>query len=134
MGKLPYYGGGKMKETFEIVYFEKDDSDCPVENFLHSLNKKMAAKAYRVIAMLSEYGNGVAGIYSKHLDDGIFELRIKEGSNIGRVMYFFYYNKTIVLTNGFIKKTQKTPKRELETAKKYRAIFLERMDKNGKEI
>lgn len=48
--------------------------------------------------------------YSKHLDDGIFELRCKFGSDITRVLYFFYYEGKIILTNGFVKKTQKTPK------------------------
>ena len=46
---------------------------------------------------------------AKHLDDGIFELRTVQGNNITRILYFFVVGKTIVLTNGFIKKTQKTP-------------------------
>ena len=52
--------------------------------------------------------------YSKHLDDGIFELRCKFGSDITRVLYFFYYEGKIILTNGFVKKTQKTPKEEIQ--------------------
>lgn len=63
---------------------------------------------------------------SKHLDDGIFEIRGKVGTDISRVMYFFYYGGRIILTNGFIKKTQKTPKSEIERAKQYRKDFLER--------
>lgn len=58
--------------------------------------------------------------YSDHLVDGIFEIRAKVGSDIARVLYFFVIGKKIVLTNGFIKKTQKTPKNEIELAKKYR--------------
>ena len=57
--------------------------------------------------------------YSDHLVDGIFEIRAKVGSDIARVLYFFVIGKKIVLTNGFIKKTQKTPKNEIESAKKY---------------
>lgn len=41
-------------------------------------------------------------------------------------MYFFYYNEKIILTNGFIKKTQKTPKKEIDLAKKYRKEYIER--------
>lgn len=67
--------------------------------------------------------------YSKHLDDGIFELRCKVGSNITRVLYFFYYEGTIVLTNGFVKKTQKTPLGEIALAKERRADYIERMEK-----
>jgi phage-related protein len=63
------------------------------------------------------------------LPNGIFELRAKVGSDISRVFYFFVIGKRIVLTNGFIKKTQKTPKSEIELAKKYRNEFLNREDK-----
>lgn len=62
--------------------------------------------------------------YSKYLEDGIFEIRAKIGTNITRVLYFFYHGREIILTNGFIKKTQKTPKKEIELAKKYRDDYL----------
>ena len=62
----------------------------------------------------------------KHLSEGIFELRAQAGSDISRVLYFFYVDQHIILTNGFIKKTQKTPPQEIERAKKYRADYLSR--------
>ena len=64
--------------------------------------------------------------YSEHIEDGIFELRCKQGSNITRVMYFFYVEKKIVATNGFVKKTWKIPAKELEIAKERRADWLSR--------
>lgn len=67
--------------------------------------------------------------YSKHLVDGIFEVRAKVGTNTSRILYFFVIGSRIVLTNGFIKKTQKTPKNEIELAKKYRNEFLNREEK-----
>lgn len=54
-------------------------------------------------------------------------MRCKVGSDISRVMYFFYVGKKIVMTNGFVKKTQKTPKSEINLAKKYRDDYIERM-------
>lgn len=66
--------------------------------------------------------------YSDHLVDEIFEIRAKVGSDLARVLYFFVIGKKIVLTNGFIKKTQKTPKNEIELAKKYRNDFSNRED------
>ena len=66
--------------------------------------------------------------YSKSVSEGILELRAKVGSDISRVMYFFVIGKKAVLTNGFIKKTQKTPKEEIERAKRYRADFLSRKE------
>ena len=75
--------------------------------------------------ILQEKGNLLREPYSKHLDGGIFELRGKVGSDISRVLYFFYYDGKIVLTNGFVKKTQKTPKVEIDRAKAYRNDYLQ---------
>ena len=52
--------------------------------------------------------------------------RTKQGSDITRVLYFFIIGKKAVLTNGFIKKSQKTPKEEKELAKKYKADYERR--------
>ena len=60
--------------------------------------------------------------------DGIFELRAKVGSDISRVLYFFFVGRKIILTNGFIKKTQKTPRGEIEKANTYRKEYLSRKE------
>lgn len=124
-----------MKEKmgkFIVEFYETENGNIPVEEFLKMLDVKMRAKLLGIIKILQEKGNRLREPYSKHLDDGIFELRGKVGSDISRVLYFFYYNKKIILTNGFIKKTQKTPKTEIDKAKKYRSDYLERIDKNEK--
>lgn len=64
------------------------------------------------------------------LDDGIFEIRGKVGTDITRVLYFFCYGKKIIITNGFIKETQETPKQEIRLAKLYRKDYLERVKEN----
>lgn len=87
----------------------------------------MRAKMYGLLSILQEKGNALREPYSKHLDDGIFELRCKVGNNITRVLYFFFYNGRIILTNGFVKKTQKTPPEEIKLAKERRADYIERM-------
>lgn len=71
--------------------------------------------------------------YSKPIGDGIFELRARAGTNISRVLYFFVVGQRAVLTNGFVKKTQKTPEKEIELAKKYRKDYLLRRDENEKK-
>lgn len=86
----------------------------------------MRAKMMRTIKMLEDNGNKLRLPYSEHLDDGIFELRAKVGSDISRVLYFFYVGHRIILTSGFVKKQQKTPPPEIERAKKYRKDFLTR--------
>lgn len=117
---------------FIVEFYETENGNIPVEEFLKMLDVKMRAKLLGIIKILQEKGNRLREPYSKHLDDGIFELRGKVGSDISRVLYFFYYNKKRILTNGFIKKTQKTPKTEIDKAKKYRSDYLERIDKNEK--
>jgi len=69
------------------------------------------------------------------LSEGIFELRIKVGSDISRVLYFFIAGNKIILTNGFIKKTQKTPTAEIDRAKRFRADYISRTQNRdmGKE-
>ncbi|WP_367949861.1 type II toxin-antitoxin system RelE/ParE family toxin [uncultured Ruminococcus sp.] len=56
----------------------------------------------------------------------MFEIRNKVGNDITRIFYFFVIGQKIILTNGFIKKTQKTPKTEIALAKKYRNNYLNR--------
>ena len=60
-------------------------------------------------------------------DDGIFEIRCKVGNNITRLLYFFYYKGKIILTNGFVKKTQKTPLEEIKVAKARRTDYKRRV-------
>ena len=84
----------------------------------------MRAKILLAIALLETNGPQLRQPYSKPLGDGIFEIRAKQGNNITRTLYFFYDGKQIILTNGFVKKTQKTPSAEIQRAKKYRAEYL----------
>ncbi|MDD6640703.1 MAG: type II toxin-antitoxin system RelE/ParE family toxin [Erysipelotrichaceae bacterium] len=86
----------------------------------------MKAKVLRTIDLLENNGPLLRELYSKSLGDGIFELRIKQGNDITRVLYFFFIGNKAILTNGFIKKTQKTPKNVIETAKKYRKDYQRR--------
>ena len=114
-------------QRFEVEYFEKEDGTYPAEEFILSQDVKMRAKLFRLLELLEEKGNTLREPYSKSLDDGIFEIRAKQGSNLTRVLYFFYIGNKIILTNGFIKKSQKTPPSEIDLAKKYRAEYEKRL-------
>ncbi len=113
-------------QEFEIIFYDKPDGNEPAKDFILSLDEKMRAKVLRTIELLGVNGTALRMPYSEHLVDGIFELRAKVGSDISRVLYFFVIGKKIVLTNGFVKKTQRTPKSEIKLAKKYRNEFLNR--------
>lgn len=90
----------------------------------------MRKKIERDLIMLKDFGNTLRMPQSEHLKDGIFQLRTQVGNNISRVLYFFYCGNDIVITNGFTKKTQETPPKEIEKAKKYRDDYFERRNKN----
>lgn len=113
-------------DKFTVGFYEKENGEKPVELFLDKLDIKMRSKLLMILKILQEKGNLLSEPYSKHLDDGIFEIRSKVGSDISRVLYFFYFGGRIIVTNGFIKKTQKTPSKEIEKAKCYRKDYLER--------
>lgn len=134
MGNVPYnrvckncsFKIGVIMGDFEIIVYSKKDGTQPVYDFIRSLEVKMRAKVFREIELLKRNGNELREPHTKFLEDGIFELRIKQGSDISRVLYFFLIGRKIVLTNGFFKQSQKTPVKELELAKKYRKDYLNR--------
>ncbi len=109
-----------------IFFYERENGECPVEDFLSQLNIKMRAKMVGLLEILEEKGNELREPYSKHLTDGIYEIRCKVGSDISRALYFFYYGGKIILTNGFIKKTQKTSRKEIKLAQERRKAFLKK--------
>jgi len=111
---------------FDVEYYEKEDGTFPAEEFILSLDSKMQAKMFRELDLLETFGNQLREPHSKPLGDGIYEIRAKVASDITRVLYFFVVNKKIILTNGFVKKTQKTPDNEIALAQKYRKDYLER--------
>ena len=80
-------------EKFEVEFYETETGRQPAKEFLLSLDKKMRAKMLHMISILQDNGNELREHYSKHLSDGIFELRAKVGSDIR-----LCWQKNIVLT------------------------------------
>jgi phage-related protein len=90
------------------------------DHFYHFLSKQTQAvrdKVYWTIKLIEEVPR-VSDKYLKKLEatDGLYEIRIQFGGNIFRIFCFFDDGKLIILLNGFAKKTQKTPRREIELA------------------
>ncbi|MBO4652169.1 MAG: type II toxin-antitoxin system RelE/ParE family toxin [Lachnospiraceae bacterium] len=113
---------------FIVEFYETESGEQPARDFLISLNTKMRAKMTNVILALEENGNDLREPYSKPLGKQIFELRTSLGNDAARILYFFYYGRHIVLTNGFVKKSRKTPTEELERARRYRSDYLARKE------
>lgn len=114
--------------SYAVEYYEKQDGSRPAEEFILSQDVKMRAKIFMMLEFLESKGSELREPYSKSLGDGIFEVRAKQGSDISRVLYFFVVGRKIILTNGFVKKTAKTPAREISRAKHYRADYQKRKE------
>ena len=79
-----------------IEFYNTESGECPVAEFIFSLDSKMKAKVLRTIDFLENNGPLLKKLYSKSLGNGIFELKVKQGKDITRVLYFFFIgNKAI---------------------------------------
>lgn len=116
-----------------IEFYKTIKGNCPVEDYLDTLSDKFVEKILWVIRLVKELQIVPKKYFKKLVNtDGIFEIRIQSGNNIFRLLGFFYKDSVIILTNGFTKKRQKTPKNEITLAEDRKKDFLERKkDKNG---
>ncbi|GGE42475.1 phage derived Gp49-like protein DUF891 [Pedobacter psychrotolerans] len=115
----------KVREVIAFKdYFEK---------FLLDQSRKVQDKIFKIIEAI-ETLERVPASYLKFLvgTDGLYEARIQLGSNIWRVFCFFDHDKLVILLNGFQKKTQKTPKSEIEKGLRLMAeYFAQKNKKDG---
>ena len=113
-----------------VIFYKTANGKCPAHDFLDSLPSKVAQKITWVLNFLEDL-DVVPSSYFKKLvgTEEIWECRIQFGSNAYRIFCFFADNSVVVLTHGFIKKSQKTPKSEIERAESYRKDFLKRRSK-----
>ena len=113
-----------------IEFYQKENGDIPVENFLLTLNPKLRAKAYSDIMLLKRLGINIRAPYSAPVKGdkykGIFELRTKFSSNITRIFYFLFDKNKFILLHGFVKKATKPLERELDRALDYKLDYERR--------
>ena len=109
-----------------IEYYETENGKMPAYDFINSLPTNLKAKAAVDLGLLEELGSQIKLPYSRPTKNGLHELRINQGGDAARVFYFFFVGEKIILLNGFLKKTQKTPAGEIEKALKYKADYERR--------
>lgn len=118
---------------YTVEFYETTDGKSELWEFLEELRTKATtSKDARIqhkqiilyIQLLQDNGTRLNENITKHLEDGIWELR--PGNN--RVFYFFFENNTFVLLHHFRKRSQKTPRREIEKAKNERADYIARKE------
>ena len=108
------------KFKYRNIIFYKDY----FQTFFKKQNKKVKAKIVWTFDLVEDLQR-VPETYLKHLEntDGLYEIRVQLGSDIFRIFCFFDKGQLVVLANGFQKKTQKTPKQEIETALKIKEEY-----------
>ncbi len=107
-------------EKVRIIFLYKDYFSSFFEKQRQKVKEKIIW-TLRVIETIKQ----VSEDYLKHLEDtdGLYEIKVQQGSDIFRIFCFFDKGKLIVLANGFQKKTQKTPKSEIERALKIKKEY-----------
>ena len=119
---------------FDVFYYEDKNGKSPIADYIQDLaarrdkdSRIKLNKLYEYAKYLSEAGPQAREPYAKHLDGDIWELRpIRD-----RILYAAWDGKSFILLHHFVKKTQKTPAREIEQAKRNLADYRERMKDDG---
>jgi phage-related protein len=108
------------KQKYRTIIFYKDYFQA----FFEKQSKKVQAKIVWTFDLIEDLQR-VPDTYLKHLENtnGLYEIRVQHGSDIFRVFCFFDEGQLVVLANGFQKKTQKTPKQEIEIAQKIKEEY-----------
>jgi phage-related protein len=107
-----------------IRFYKTILKKCPVQEFLDSLSGKTAQKVTWVLKIIEDL-EIVPEKYFKKLDSyDIWECRIVFSGNTYRILGFIHNNSNFILTNGFMKKTRKTPRQEIELALKYKHDYI----------
>jgi phage-related protein len=116
---------------YKIVFYETSDGVSELWNYLDDLQQRASTnkdariqhkQIIQYIQLLEDHGTRLGENITKHLEEDIWELR--PGNN--RVLFFYHKNDTYVLLHLFRKKTQKTPRREIEKAKAERNDWIAR--------
>ncbi len=115
---------------WDLEFYTKANGNCPLHDFLADPENKddlpFIEKAFERMEM---YGNQLGYPHTSPLGNDLFELRISTKRGIFRFPFFFDKGKIIIITHGFHKKQQKTPKSEIKLALKYMNDYFFRKDK-----
>lgn len=111
---------------WSVEFYSTSDDNSPVLDWYESLDDKAKAKLIWIFQLLETNGIEVGMPYIKPLGDKLYEVRADVNRNTFRVVYFLHTGRRFILLHGFQKKTQKTPEKELERARKYLEDFIKR--------
>ncbi|MDP2681866.1 MAG: type II toxin-antitoxin system RelE/ParE family toxin [Deltaproteobacteria bacterium] len=109
-----------------VEYYKDREGKEPTAEFIEALSNEAKVKVFRIIKLLKDYGVLLKEPYTRQVKGKIRELRIKDNQGAIRILYFTYTGKRFILLHGFVKKTDKTPVREVEVAEKRLNDFIQR--------
>ena len=110
----------------DIIFYETDFGDKPVEDFLAVLEPAARAKVVRTMELLRTLPIVPSKFWKKlHGPENLWEVRVEYAGNIYRILACTYKGNRVILLHGFQKKTQKTPRRELEIAEQRKKRYLQ---------
>ncbi len=115
-----------LSDRHLCVFYQTLDGGTPVEDFISSLDEETQDKFIFKKELLESFGARLRLPHTDSIGDGIFELRFKGKEGQIRVLFFFFHKRQIILVHGFIKKTRKTPNRDIKIAKRRMREYLER--------
>ncbi|MBZ0201147.1 MAG: type II toxin-antitoxin system RelE/ParE family toxin [Ignavibacteriaceae bacterium] len=115
----------------KVIFYKNTRGDFPVEEFLNTLTDKQAKKVAWVLRVIRDLDIVPKEYFKKLTATDLWEVRVQIGSNTLRILGFIQRDNFIVLTNAFQKKTQKTPKKEIELAEQRMKEYLNRSRSNG---
>lgn len=105
-------------QEWTVVFYADEQGNEPVREFLNSLDLKTKARFDWSIEQLQMRNIRAREPLVRHLEGRLWELREESTTSIYRLIYFFFTGRRIVFLHGFQKKTQRTPRREIETARR----------------
>lgn len=114
-----------MEKEYQVIFYTNIQGHCLTKEFLDNLPDKVKGKALQWIQKLEQEGPDLPRPYADTVRGKIRELRVIFASGHYRFLYFFYH-KYIVITHGFIKKTDKIPENEIERAHRLMRDFEQR--------
>jgi phage-related protein len=120
-----------LSGEFRIEYVELPNGKMPAREFIDSLDNTAAARIDAFIERLRTYGNRMEGKFVKKLSDHILELHVKHFDRIFRVLFFYQPGMLIVITSGFQKRTERTPRAEVTKAEQLRELWMKYRNRYG---
>lgn len=117
--------------VYQVLFYQSDNDDSPIDNFLDELDIKARAKVEAYLSLLAEHGPNLKRPYADHVRGKIRELRVHYSSNLYRIFYFFCLKDFIVLVHAFTKKTQQLKAGDIELAERRMSDWLRRRGTGG---